>query len=75
MLSSHCSQIGTGSSNPLPSTLQSVSFGTYRRIAGKARVFAGLRAHVEPEKAPKPRFAAEFGKSYPVAIGGTHGTK
>jgi hypothetical protein len=38
-------------------------------------VFAGLRAHVEPEKAPKPRFAAEFGKSYPVAIGGTHGTK
>ena len=50
------------------SAIQSVSFGTYERIAGKARVCAGLRAHVDPEKATKPRFAAEFGKSYPVAI-------
>ena len=52
----------TGSSD-----IQSVSFETYERIAGKARVCAGLRAHVDPEKATKPRFAAEFGKSYPVA--------
>ncbi len=29
---------------------------------------AGLRAQVDPEKAPKLRFAAESGKSYPVAI-------
>jgi hypothetical protein len=32
------------------------------------RVSAGLRAQVDPEKAPKLRFAAESGKSYPVAI-------
>jgi hypothetical protein len=50
------------------STIQSVSFGTYRRIAGKARVCAGLRAHVGPEKAPRPHFAVESGQGYPVAI-------
>jgi len=38
MLSSDSLETGTGSSNSLPSTIQSVSFGTYRRIAGKARV-------------------------------------
>ena len=29
---------------------------------------AGLCARVDPEKAPKPRFAAESRKSYPLAI-------
>jgi hypothetical protein len=34
-LPSGCSEIGTGSSNSLPSTNQSFSFRTYRRIARK----------------------------------------
>jgi hypothetical protein len=38
------------------------------RIAGKARVCAGLRAHVGPEKAPRLSFAVKSGQSYPVAI-------
>ena len=45
-LSANSLETATDSSNSLPSTIQSVSFGTYRRIAGKARVCAGLRAHV-----------------------------
>jgi hypothetical protein len=59
---------GASGSNPAWTTIQSISFGTYRRIAGKARVCAGLCAHAGPEKAPNPRFAAESGKTYPVAI-------
>jgi hypothetical protein len=47
MLSSDCSQIGTGSSNSPRSTIQSVNLGTYRRIARKARVCAASRAQVD----------------------------
>jgi hypothetical protein len=43
MLSSDCSQIGTGSSNSPRSAIQSVSFGTHRRIAGKAYLAHLLR--------------------------------
>jgi hypothetical protein len=37
MLSSHCSQIGTGSSNPLPSANESRFFGFSVRIGEIAR--------------------------------------
>src|SRR4029077_444955 len=42
MLSSGRSEIGTGSSNSLRSTIQSISFGASRRIARKPRVCARL---------------------------------
>jgi hypothetical protein len=42
-LSSDSLESGTGGSNPLRSTIQSATFGTYRKIAGKARVCAEHR--------------------------------
>jgi hypothetical protein len=66
--SSDSLETGTGSSNSLRSTPQSRGFATYRRMAGKARVFGpsararGAREHGEFAFPPRIR------QSYPATI-------
>jgi hypothetical protein len=57
-----------GGSNPLCSTIQSVSFRTYRRIARNPRVCARFAIMHGPGERPRQLESVESSKTYPGAI-------
>ena len=60
--------VGAGGSNPFCSTIQSVSFGTYRRIARNPRACARFAIALGPRERLGRADWGKYGKSYPGSI-------
>jgi hypothetical protein len=68
MLSSESLETGTGSSNSLLSTIQSVSFRTSRRIARNPRVCAPFSISHGPGERLLRRYSVDYVETYPTYI-------